>query len=403
MADNTQIFKWTGVDRFGKRVGGSIRANDIKAAQKELRKIDIEVITLKATRGLTFSLRRKTVKRKDIVLFTRHLSTMLGAGLPILQSLDVISRDQENIVMQSVVTTLKSDIAGGKTLAESFRQFPEYFNPLYCNLIQAGEKSGTLDKTIQRLAHYLEKSESLKNKIKKAMVYPIAIISVGLLVSSILLFFVVPQFATMFASFGAQLPFFTQLVIDLSNFLVRFWWLIIIVLGLIIWAFRYSIKNSPGMQNFIDKWSLKIPIIGNVLRKGIIARFSRTLATTLAAGMPIIESMRAMAPVMGNRLYTKAVNNICDSVGSGHQMSVSLTNTKLFPNMVIQMVAIGEASGTLEAMLNKLADYYEEEVDTVVENLSNLIEPVIMVILGVIVGGFVIAMYLPIFKLGSLF
>lgn len=402
MADNTHAFKWTGIDPKGKRIDGVLRADTIKDAQTELKKRRIEVISLVEKSNFTiFSPKKPKIKSKDILLFTRFLSTMLTAGLPILQALDLIAGDQENLGMKKLIEDIRADIASGKTLAETFSGHPEYFDDLYCNLIKAGEKSGTLDKILNRLARYMEKSDSMRRKIKKALTYPIAIVVVALGVSSILLFFVVPQFQKMFSSFGAQLPYFTRMVVHLSNFLRSYWWIIIGSIVLVVLLWKKKLKYDPEMIKRKDKLLLKIYIVGEIMQKGIIARFTRTLSTTLEAGMPIVESMKSMAYVMGNSLYTKAVLRMCDDINSGHTLSASMGSTKLFPNMVIQMIAVGEASGRLGDMLNKIADYYEEEVDNMVENLSSLLEPIIMVVLGVIVGGFVIAMYLPIFKLGS--
>lgn len=404
IADNIKLFKWTGINIQGKRTDGTIQASDMKDAQIELKKIGVEVISLEPKTQLKFfSPRLKKIKKKDILLFTRFLSTMLSSGLPILQALDIIANDQENPSMKTLVLSIKNDVSGGKTLADSFSQHPKYFNDLYCNLIKAGEKSGVLDKILNRLANYLEKTETLKRKIKKALVYPIAILSVAFLVSGILLVFVVPQFQDMFQSFGAKLPFFTRMIVQLSHFLRGFWWLIGLILFILFLGIYYNLRNSEAARHLRDKWILKLYIIGPVLRKGMIARFTRTLSTTLEAGMPIVDSMRSMAQIMGNSIYVNGVMQICDELISGHQLSTAMSSTQLFPNMTIQMISVGEASGKLSDMLNKIADYYEEEVNHTVDTLSTLLEPLIMLILGVIVGTFVIAMYLPIFKLGSLF
>lgn len=403
MAENTQLFKWTGINSQGQRTDGSLRAADLKEAQVELKKMRIEVISVVPKKGLHFPTRKKKIKVKDVQLFTRYLSTMLTAGLPIIQALDIIAQDQENPAMHTLIMSIKGDIAGGKTLAETFNQYPEQFSSLYCNLIKAGEKSGTLDKILNRLAGYLEKTETLKRKIKKALTYPIAILSVAFIVSGILLIFVVPQFEKMFSSFGAQLPIFTRMVVRLSEFLRSYWWIILFAMVGGFFALRTSLRTNEALKQRLDRFKLKLYVIGPVLRKGIIARFTRTLSTTLEAGMPIVESMKSMAPIMGSDMYMKAVYRMCDDINSGHPLSASMISTKLFPNMVIQMIAVGEASGRLAEMLNKIADYYEEEVNSIVDNLSSLLEPLIMLVLGGIVGTFVVAMYLPIFKIGSLF
>jgi type IV pilus assembly protein PilC len=400
-----QHFSYTGLNARGKRVSGVVQAADSKEAQTELKKQQIEVISLTAKRNVLFAPRKKgkKVKIKDVTLFTRFLSTMLSSGLPIVQALDIIGHDQEKASMRELITSIRNDISGGKTLAETFSQHPQHFNELYINLIKAGEKSGTLDKILLRLATYLEKTETLKRKLRKALIYPIAILSVAMIVSGILLIFVVPQFQNMFSSFGAQLPTFTRYVVNLSNFLRSYWWLLLIILvGGFFWL-RYLLKTNQKVQRRLDRIILRMYVIGPVIRKGIIARFTRTLSTTLEAGMPIVESMKSMAPIMGNSLYTNAVLRMCDDLNSGNTLSASMISTKLFPNMVIQMISVGEASGRLSDMLNKVADFYEEEVNHVVDNLSTLLEPLIMLVLGVIVGSFVVAMYLPIFRMGSLF
>lgn len=400
-----QAFQWSGIDNKGKRVSGVLKIADERDAQLELKKRHIEIISLKPKSQINYqiSFLQKKVKFRDVLLFTNYLSTMVSSGLPIIQALDIIGRDQDNPKMHSFVTTMRNNVSSGKTLAESFSQYPQYFDELYCNLIKAGEKSGTLDKILKRLTNYLERTANLKRKVKKAMIYPAAIISVAIIISLILLLFVVPQFEHIFSSFGAKLPVFTRAVIGLSELLRAYWWLFLIGIFFAIWGLFYFIKHSERLRDQIDRWSLKIYIIGPVLKKSIIARFTRTMAITMEAGMPIIESMHAMADIMGNQLYKKAVLQISDDVAKGNQLNVAMNNTKLFPNMVVQMTAIGEAAGSLSDMLSKIADYYEEDVNTIVDNLSNLLEPLIMVVLGVIIGGFVVAMYLPIFKLGSLF
>ncbi len=403
MPNSTQSYQWTGMNPQGKRTTGTIRAADSQSAQSELNKMGIEIISLEQKRELHILKRQKKIKTKSILLFTRYLSTMMAAGLPIVQAMDIISHDQENPVMQNLVTSLKNDISSGKTLAESFSKHPECFNKLYCSLIKAGEKSGTLDKILLRLADYMEKTETLKRKIKKALIYPTAIIIVATVVSLILLIFVVPKFQAMFATFGAKLPLFTRMVVNLSDGLRSYWWVIAIVIIAIILGIKNAARQSDAIPLLIDRWKLKIIVIGPVVKKGIIARYTRTLATTLEAGMPIVESMRSIPEIMDNRIYGAAIAKICDEVASGIQLSVAMESSQLFPNMAIQMIAVGEVSGSLADMLNKVADYYEEEVNTVVDNLSSLLEPLIMAVLGVIIGGFVIAMYLPIFKMGSLF
>jgi type IV pilus assembly protein PilC len=404
MTDNTQSFRWTGITKDGKRISGDIKAADSHDAQNELRKREVEIVSLeKRKTRVLFSPRKKKITQQTILVFTRYLATLLAAGMPIMQSLEIIGRDQENSTMHDFVTALKINISGGKTLGESFSQYPQYFTPLYCNLIKIGEKSGMLEKILTKLADYIEKTENLRRKVKKAMIYPGAIITVAGIVSLILLLFVVPRFQDIFKSFGAQLPYFTRLVISFSNFLRSYWWLVIAaIFGMIYWLRRVH-RNSELFREKIDEMTLRILIIGPILRKSIIARYTRTFAITLDAGMPIVDAMKSMAEIMGNSVYSKAVLEICHDVTSGNQLYVAMDATKLFPNMVIQMISVGEASGSLSTMLNKVADYYEADVNNIVDNLSSLLEPLIMAVLGVIIGGFVVAMYLPIFKMGGLF
>jgi type IV pilus assembly protein PilC len=405
MTDNTQAFGWTGINKDGKRVAGVLHSADVKGAHAELNRMGVEIISLELKPHSSIKLfsRKQNIKPQEILLFTRYVSTMLAAGLPILQTLDIIAADQENPAMKNLIVTVKSKVEGGKTLAESFSQYPRQFGDLYCSLVKAGEISGTLDKTLIRLALYLERTEQLKRKIKKALVYPITIVAVALIVSLVLLIFVVPQFQALFKTFGAQLPLFTQMVVNFSHALRTYGWLMVLALIAGVYYMKHLFRTSEHANWVFDRAILKVHIIGPVLRNGIIARFARTLSTTVESGMPIIESMKAMAPVMGNRMYAKAILQICDEVASGNQLSAAMRSTGMFPNMSVQMIAVGEASGALSNMLNKIADYYEEEVNATVDNLSSLLEPLIMMVLGVVVGGFVIAMYLPIFKMGSLF
>jgi type IV pilus assembly protein PilC len=406
MADATSAFQWTGIDKKGKRVQGTTNAVDLKDAHQELKRQGVEIISIKAKGQMAQSMMMKRpakVKTKNILLFTRYLSTMLASGLPLLQALDIIAQDQENQAMHAFTIALRSNVSGGKTLAETFKQFPQYFDELYTNLLSAGEKSGTLDTILKRLGIYLERTETLKSKIKKAMIYPAAIVSVALIASSIMLIFVVPKFAAMFKSFGATLPLFTRIVLAISNVMQHYWWLLIVIIMASAWLFRYARRTSINFRRSVDAITLRLFVIGPILRKGVIARFTRTLSTTLDSGMPITEALRSMQGIMGNVVYSEGIKKIADDVTNGHALNISMSATNLFPNMVIQMISVGEASGTLGEMLNKVAEYYEEEVNNIVDNLSSLLEPLIMLVLGVVVGSLVIAMYLPIFKLGSLF
>jgi type IV pilus assembly protein PilC len=403
MADNQQVYRWKGINGEGKRTSGTLRAPDINSARSELKRSGTEVITISESKSFSLGASvAKRIKQKDILLFTRLLSTMLTAGLPIVQAIDVIARDQENMAMRSMLNQIKTNLAGGKTLTEAFRKYPKHFNNLYCSLISTGEKSGTLDKILNRFATYMEKSATLKSKIKKALVYPAAIIGISIVVSGILLIFVVPQFQTIYSSFGAELPYFTRMVVHVSDIMRHYWWMVLIAFGGLIFGYKQALVKSGGFAEKIDGLKLRIPVFGELFKKGIIARFTRTLAISLDSGMPIVDAMKSMGDIMDNKVYRKAVIQICNEVINGNQLSVAISNTKLFPNLAVQMIAIGEASGSLGEMLNKVADYYEEDVGHMVDNLSNLLEPLIMVVLGVIIGGFVIAMYLPIFKIGSI-
>jgi len=401
MPDNIQTYQWTGINKQGKRLKGKIQSTDTKAVEQELRSREIEVISVKPQVQSTFAQYKNKVKLKDIVLFTRYLGTMLTAGMPILQALEVLARDQENQGMRSIIVSLQSNISTGTTFADSLSQYPNSFNQLYCNIVSAGEKSGTLDKVLTRLAKYLEKIETLKRKIKTALIYPVTILGIASVVSLVLLLFVIPKFQVLFNNAHVKLPYFTQLVINFSYILREYWWLILIIIIGMIWSFRYLKKNNQAFAAWLDDKSLKIYIIGPILQKGIIARFTSTLAITLDAGLPIVESMHSMINIMGNRRYSRAIEQICEDLSSGYQLSVAMTNTKMFPTMVVQMIAVGEASGELPAMLNNVANAYQEEVDSIANNLSTLLEPLVIAVLGLIIGGFVIAMYLPIFKLGS--
>jgi len=403
MADEKQSFKWTGINRSGQRITGVVKGNSLAEAQIELRRKEIEVIELRTISEKKFNLGKKKVKNKDILIFTHYLSTMIAAGLPIIQALDILSHDDDNKKMQDFIISLKSNVSAGKTLSESFSKYPQYFNNLYCSLIRTGERSGALDKILNRLGIYLEKTEALKKKIRKAMIYPAAIITVALIVSLVLLIFVVPKFEEIFSSFGAKLPAFTRMVIGFSNLLQSYWWVILIAGIGGFFGFRQWLKKSENARYQVDAVLLRLYILGPILKKAIIARYSRTLAITLEAGMPITDALKSMEEIVGNKVYASAVQKIYKEVVNGNRLSIAMANTKLFPNMAIQMISVGEASGALGEMLNRIADYFEDDVNNIVDNLSSLLEPLIMVVLGVIIGGFVIAMYLPIFKMGGLF
>lgn len=326
---------------------------------------------------------------------------MIEAGIPLIQSFDIVAKGQSNQKMRDLIDTIKRDVETGLTLAESLQKHPAYFNELFCNLVDAGEKSGSLEIMLDKVATYKEKIETIKKKIKKALTYPMAVLVVAFLVTTALMIFVVPQFESLFEGFGADLPAMTRMVVDMSEFFQSYWYIMFGAIGGAIYAFIYFKNHSPQFAHSIDRAMLKFPVVGPILEKAAIARFTRTLSITFAAGLPLVEALKSVSGATGNILYAKATEKIREEVSTGQQMQVAMDNTHLFPNMVIQMVAIGEESGALEQMLGKVADFYEEEVDNAVDALSSLLEPIIMSILGVLVGGLVVAMYLPIFKLGS--
>lgn len=399
---NLQKFQWTGMNKQGSRVHGVVEALDMKTAESEIKSSGIEVISIKPKSASSISLFGPgKIKVKEIILFTRYLTTMINAGMPILSALDVIAKDQSGAAMKSVVTSLRTSISSGMTFSDALSQFPQSFSDLYVSLARAGEKSATLDKVLGHLVKYMDKIERLKSKVKTALIYPITIVVIAFVVSLVLLIFVVPQFQKMFESSHVKLPVFTRAVISCSQFIRDYWWIILAAIGLLIYGYKILNKKSEYFADKVDAFILRLFIIGPVLKKSIIARFTRTLAITLDAGLPIVDSMRSMVNIMGNRAYSKGINKVCDDLVNGNQLGASLESTKLFPGMVVQMVAVGEASGALGEMLTNIANYYEEEVDYIADNLSTILEPLIIVILGVIMGCFIIAMYLPIFKLGT--
>ncbi len=393
-------FTWMGTDKSGKRINGEISAKSNTVAATELRRMGIRVVRIKKKPKPLFTSKAK-ITTKDIAVFSRQLATMLEAGVPLVQSFDIIGKGHENMSMQELLLGIKADIEGGDTLAEALGKRPLYFDELFCNLVAAGEQAGVLETLLDKIATYKEKTESLKAKIKKALTYPISVLVVAAVVTSILLIFVVPVFEELFQSFGADLPAFTQFVIDLSRWMQEYWWMVLGSVGGAVYTLLYFKKRSRAFNQFLDRVLLKIPAIGMILHKSAIARFSRTLATMSAAGVPLVEALASVAGATRNIVYADAVLKMRDDVSTGQQLQYSMQQAKLFPHMVIQMVAIGEESGSIDSMLSKVADFFEEEVDSAVDNLSSLMEPLIMSVLGVIIGGLIIAMYLPIFKLGA--
>ncbi|MGX2039911.1 type II secretion system F family protein [Methylocaldum sp. MU1018] len=395
------LFVWEGADRTGGRIKGELSARTEMTAKAELRRQGIKVIKIKKKPKPLFSARKKKITTKDIAVFSRQLATMMSAGVPLVQAFDIVGRGHENPSMQELIMTIKADVEEGSPLAEALGKHPIYFDELFCNLVHAGEQAGVLETLLHKIAEYKEKTESLKAKIKKALTYPTAVIVVACIVTAILLIFVVPTFEELFKGFGADLPAFTQMVIELSRFLQEWWYAVLGVLIVTGFVFVKLKQRSTAFNHALDRFLLQIPAIGTILNKAAISRFARTLATMSAAGVPLVEALRSVAGATGNVVYSNAVMRMRDEVATGHQLQLSMRQANLFPNMVIQMVSIGEESGSLDSMLAKVADFYEEEVDNAVDSLSSLLEPMIMAFLGVIVGGLVIAMYLPIFKLGS--
>ncbi len=393
-------FAWEGKDKKGKTVKGESRGNSPSLIKAELRKQGILPGKIRKKSTL-FAARKKAVTAKDISVFMRQLATMLGAGVPLVQSFDIIGRGHDNPSMQELIMNIKADVESGDTLANSLGKHPLIFDSLVCNLVAAGEQAGILDSLLDKIATYKEKTENLKAKIKKAMTYPAAVLCVAFIVSAILLIFVVPQFESLFSNFGADLPAFTLMVIGMSEWLQEYWWILLVVVVGGAYGFMNALKRSTKLQHTVDRALLQMPILGEIMTKAIIARFARTLSTMFAAGVPLVEAMESVAGAAGNIIYKDAILEMKDNISTGQQLQLSMAQTKLFPNMVVQMVAIGEESGSIDTMLAKVADFYEEEVDDAVDNLSSLLEPLIMSILGVLVGGLVIAMYLPIFKMGA--
>ncbi len=397
-------FQWEGTNRRGARHKGEIDGPSVALVKATLRRQGISPIKVKKKpRALFGSDGTKKVTAKDIAIFTRQLSTMMSAGVPLLQSFDIVAKGNEHSGMRKLIASLKNDIESGSSLAQSLSRHPRVFDELFCNLVRAGEHAGILDSLLNKIATYKEKTEILKAKIKKALMYPAGIMTVALLVTIILLVWVVPQFESLFSSFGADLPAFTQLVVTLSEFVQAWWWLIIGVVVGGIYAVVTLKKTSKKFRGKLDQLALKLPVVGGILRKAAIARFARTLGTMFVAGVPLVEAMESVAGATGNQVYTDGIMKIRDEISNGQQLQAAMAETGLFPSMTVQMVAIGEESGSLDSMLSKVADFYEQEVDDAVDNMSSLMEPLIMVILGVLIGGLVLAMYLPIFKMGSVF
>ncbi|MCP5408162.1 MAG: type II secretion system F family protein [Chromatiaceae bacterium] len=399
-AEKANVFAWEGSDRRGKRIKGETRAASMALVRADLRRQGINPI--KVTKKSTlFKSRKKKIRPGDIAVFSRQLATMMSSGVPLVQAFDIVGRGHDNPSMQDLILSIKADVEGGTALAEALKKHPLYFDDLFCNLVHAGEQAGVLEELLHKIATYKEKTESLKGKIKKAMFYPAAVIIVAVLVTSIIMIFVIPQFQELFSSFGSDLPAFTQLVVAISEWMQQWWWLLLFIVLGTVYVFGYIWKRSRKFRHTVDKILLKTPILGVIVNKAALARFARTLSTMFSAGVPLVEALESVSGATGNVVYSEAVLRMREDVATGQSLQLAMKQQNLFPHMVIQMVAIGEESGSIDGMLSKVADFYEEEVDNAVDALSSLLEPLIMVILGTLIGGLVIAMYLPIFQMGS--
>lgn len=402
MAQQQVYFVYKGTDKSGKKVDGEIEGLNPELVKAQLRKQGISPLSVKKKpKPLFGGGGGGKITSADISIFARQLATMMSAGVPLVQAFGIVGNGHENPAMQSLIMTLKSDVEAGNSLAIALSKHPDHFDELFCNLVEAGEQAGALEDLLGKIATYKEKTEAIKKKVKSALTYPISIMVIALIVTAILLVFVVPQFESMFQSFGSDLPAFTQMVVNLSRWLQAKWWMVLGVIIAVTVVFKECNKRFPSVGIYLDKLILKMPIIGDIIKKSIIARFARTMSTMFAAGVPLVEAMESVAGAAGNYVYTQAIYGMRNEVATGDQLNESMRRTGLFPNMVVQMVAIGEESGSVDAMLDKVADFFEEEVDVAVDSMSSLMEPLIMAVLGVLVGGLVIAMYLPIFKMGA--
>ncbi len=393
-------FTWEGTDKSGRKVKGETKAANQALVRADLRRQGVIPLKIKKKSTL-FTERKKKITPGDIAIFSRQLSTMLDAGVPLVQSFDIVGRGHDNASMQELLLTIKADIESGTALAPALGKHPLYFDDLTCNLVSAGEAAGILESLLDKIATYKEKTESMKAKIKKALFYPAAVIIVAFVVTAVLMIFVIPQFETLFSSFGGDLPAFTKAVVEMSKWMTSYWWAVVGVLIAAIYTFSYIWKRNRKFRQTVDRLMLQAPVFGPILTKASIARFARTLSTMFAAGVPLVEALDSVAGATGNVIYSDATLRMREDIATGQSLQLAMKQQNLFPHMVVQMVAIGEESGSLDAMLAKVADFYEEEVDNAVDALSSLMEPFIMVIIGTLVGGLVVAMYLPIFKMAS--
>ncbi len=391
------VFEWEGKDRNGKQVRGETRAAGEHQVLAALRRQGVMPTKIKKRKMRS----GKSVKPKDLAIFTRQLATMMKAGVPLLQAFDIVGRGNPNPSVTKLLNDIRTDVETGTSLSVAFRKFPLYFDNLYCNLIEAGEAAGILDQLLDRLAVYMEKTEAMKSKIKSALMYPISVLVVAFVVTAVIMIFVVPAFKEVFTNFGADLPAPTLFVIAISEVFVKYWWLIFGAVGGGLYFFMQAWKRNEKMQNVMDRLLLKMPIFGVLIDKSCVARWTRTLSTMFAAGVPLVEALDSVGGAAGNAVYSAATKKIQQEVSTGTSLTVAMNNVNLFPSMVLQMCSIGEESGSIDHMLGKAADFYEAEVDDMVAGISSLMEPIIIVILGVVIGGIVVSMYLPIFKLGQ--
>ncbi|WP_348671957.1 type II secretion system F family protein [uncultured Abyssibacter sp.] len=399
-ATKEATFLWQGTNREGSRVKGQMDALSDALVKIQLRKQGINPISVRKKSEL-FGKRKKKIETGDIAVFSRQMATMMQAGVPLVQALEIVGKGHENPSMGQMISEIRSEIEGGATFAESLSKHPKYFDDLFVNLVDAGERSGALEALLDKIATYKEKTEAIRKKVKKALTYPAAVVVVAFIVTGILLYFVVPQFKDLFTGFGADLPAFTLLVISLSEFVQAKWWLVLGIIIAVGFTHAQCHRRFRRYRHVQDRIMLRLPVIGDILNKSAVARFARTLSTMFAAGVPLVDALDSVSRAAGNIVYEDAIQQMKDQVATGQQLQVSMAQSGVFPSMAVQMIAIGEESGALDSMCAKVADFYEEEVDNLVDNLSSLLEPLIMAVLGVLVGGLVVAMYLPIFKLGS--
>jgi type IV pilus assembly protein PilC len=401
--EKAHVYTWEGTDKKGKRLKGETRAGSISLVRADLRKQGIIPVKIKKKPVSLFSARKPKITPGDIAVFARQLATMMQAGVPMVQAFDIVGRGSENASMQDLIMSIKADVEGGTALATTLSKHPLHFDDLFCNLVRAGEAAGVLEELLDKIATYKEKIESIKGKIKKAMFYPAAVVVVAVLVTTLIMMFVIPQFESLFSGFGSDLPAFTKFVVAISRWMQEWWFLFFGAIFAAIYLFAFTWKRSRKLRLWVDRLLLKTPIIGVIVNKSSIARFARTTSTMFAAGVPMVEALESVAGATGNIVYSDAVMRMREDVATGQSLQLTMKQQDLFPHMVIQMVAIGEESGSLEDMLAKVADFYEEEVDNMVDALSSLLEPIIMIVLGTLIGGLIVAMYLPIFHMAEAF